>query len=41
MVRATLTEKANLLLSDISSTNSEIKTLEKALAGYKSGENPE
>lgn len=36
-VRATLTEKANLLLSDINLTNSEIKTLEKALEAYKSG----
>jgi hypothetical protein len=39
-VRATLTQKANLLLSDISSTNSEIKTLEKALEGYKNGKAP-
>ncbi len=40
MVRATLTEKANLLLGDISSTNSEIKTLEKALEDYKNGKAP-
>ena len=40
MVRATLTEKANLLLSDIKVTNSEIKTLEKALEAYKSGKTP-
>jgi len=40
MVRATLTEKANLLLSDISSTNSEIKALEKALEDYKNGKAP-
>ena len=39
-VRATLTEKANLLLSDIKLTNSEIKTLEKALEAYKSGKTP-
>ena len=39
-VRATLTEKANLLLSDIKLTNSEIKTLEKALADYKTEKNP-
>ena len=37
MVRATLTQKANLLISDINSTNSEIKTLEKALEDYKNG----
>jgi hypothetical protein len=36
-VRATLTEKANLLLLDINTTNSEIKTLEKALEDYKNG----
>lgn len=36
-VRATLTQKANLLLGDIQSTNSEIKTLEKALEAYKNG----
>ena len=40
MVRATLTQKANLLLGDISSTNSEIKTLEKALEDYKNGKAP-
>ena len=40
-VRATLTEKANLLLGDIKSTNSEIKTLEKALDVYKSGKTAE
>ncbi|HTB92145.1 MAG TPA: hypothetical protein VK728_04895 [Candidatus Sulfotelmatobacter sp.] len=40
MVRATLQEKANLLLGDISSTNSEIKTLEKALEDYKNGKAP-
>ena len=40
-VRATLTEKANLLLSDIKSTNSEIKALEKALEAYKNGKTPE
>jgi hypothetical protein len=39
-VRATLTEKANLLLSDIKSTNDEIKTLEKALESYKNGKTP-
>jgi len=39
-VRATLTEKANLLLSDIKLTNSEIKTLEKALDAYKNGKMP-
>ena len=40
MVRATLTEKANLLLGDISSTNADIKTLERALEDYKNGKNP-
>lgn len=40
MVRATLTEKANLLIGDIQSTNSEIKTLEKALEAYKNGKTP-
>jgi len=40
MVRATLTQKANLLISDINSTNAEIKTLEKALEDYKNGKNP-
>lgn len=40
MVRATLTQKANLLLSDINSTNSEIKALEKALEDYKNGKAP-
>jgi hypothetical protein len=40
MVRATLAEKANLLLSDIKATNSDIKTLEKALEAYKSGKTP-
>ena len=40
MLRATLTQKANLLLSDINSTNSEIKTLEKALDDYKNGKTP-
>jgi hypothetical protein len=39
-VRATLAEKANLLISDIKSTNSEIKTLEKALEAYKNGKAP-
>jgi hypothetical protein len=39
-VRATLAEKANLLLLDISTTNSEIKTLEKALADYQNGKTP-
>jgi hypothetical protein len=39
-IRATLTEKANLLLSDIKSTNAEIKTLEKALEAYKNGKTP-
>jgi hypothetical protein len=39
-VRATLTEKANLLLLDINTTNSEIKTLEKALEDYKNGKTP-
>jgi hypothetical protein len=39
-VRATLTQKANLLLSDISLTNSEIKALEKALDDYKNGKTP-
>jgi hypothetical protein len=39
-VRATLTQKANLLLGDIQTTNSEIKALEKALADYKNGKNP-
>ena len=39
-VRATLTEKANLLLSDIKSTNAEIKALEKALEAYKNGKTP-
>ena len=39
-VRATLTQKANLLISDINSTNSEIKTLEKALEAYKNGKTP-
>ncbi|HTA60143.1 MAG TPA: hypothetical protein VK805_18465 [Candidatus Baltobacteraceae bacterium] len=36
-VRAELTEKANLLLSGIKSSNAEIKTLEKALEAYKNG----
>ena len=40
MVRATLTQKANLLISDINLTNSEIKTLEKALEDYKNGKTP-
>jgi len=40
MVRATLTQKANLLISDINSTNAEIKTLEKVLEDYKNGKNP-
>jgi len=40
MVRATLTQKANLLISDINSTNSEIKTLEKTLEDYKNGKAP-
>ncbi len=40
MVRATLVEKSNLLLGDIKSTNSEIKTLEKALDAYKNGKAP-
>jgi hypothetical protein len=40
-VRATLVQKANLLLLDINTTNSEIKTLEKALAAYQSGKTPE
>jgi len=39
-VRTTLTEKANLLISDIKSTNDEIKALEKALAAYKNGKTP-
>jgi hypothetical protein len=39
-VRATLTEKMNLLLLDINTTNSEIKTLEKALEAYKNGKAP-
>ncbi len=39
-VRATLAEKANLLISDINATNSDIKTLEKALEAYKSGKTP-
>ena len=39
-VRATLTEKANLLISDIKLTNSEIKTLEKAMEAYKNGKPP-
>lgn len=39
-VRATMAEKANLLLLDISTTNSEIKTLEKALEDYKNGKIP-
>ena len=39
-VRATLAEKANLLLLDIRTTNSEIKTLEKALEDYKNGKAP-
>jgi hypothetical protein len=39
-VRATLAEKANLLLLDINTTNSEIKTLEKALADYQNGKTP-
>ncbi|HET7105245.1 MAG TPA: hypothetical protein VFI38_00430 [Candidatus Acidoferrum sp.] len=40
MVRATLTQKANLLIGDIQSTNSDIKTLEKALEAYKNGKTP-
>ncbi|HET6928810.1 MAG TPA: hypothetical protein VFI45_00690 [Candidatus Acidoferrum sp.] len=39
-VRATLMEKANLLISDINLTNSEIKALEKALEDYKNGKTP-
>jgi hypothetical protein len=39
-VRATLAEKANLLLLDINTTNSEIKTLEKALVDYQNGKTP-
>ena len=39
-VRATLVEKANLLMLDINTTNSEIKTLEKALEAYKNGKTP-
>ena len=39
-VRATLVEKANLLMLDINTTNSEIKTLEKALEDYKNGKTP-
>jgi hypothetical protein len=39
-VRATMAEKANLLLRDISTTNSEIKTLENALEAYKNGKTP-
>lgn len=39
-VRATLAEKANLLLLDIRTTDSEIKTLEKALEDYKNGKVP-
>jgi len=39
-VRATLIEKANLLIGDIKSTNSEIKALEKALDAYKNGKTP-
>ena len=39
-VRATLTEKAKLLLLDINTTNSEIKTLEKALEDYENGKTP-
>ena len=39
-VRATLTEKANLLIGDIKSTNDEIKKLEKALEAYKNGKTP-
>jgi hypothetical protein len=39
-VRATLVEKSNLLILDINTTNSEIKTLEKALEAYKNGRTP-
>ena len=39
-VRATLVEKSNLLMLDINTTNSEIKTLEKALEDYKNGKTP-
>jgi hypothetical protein len=40
-VRATLSEKAKLLELDINTTNSEIKTLEKALDDYHHGRAPE
>jgi len=40
-VRATLLEKAKLLTLDINTTNSEIKTLQKALGDYQHGKTPE
>ena len=35
-----LTEKANLLLLDINTTDSEIKTLETAMEDYQNGKTP-
>lgn len=41
MVRATLEQKMGLLNLDIKSTDSEIRTLQKALEAYKQGKAPE
>jgi hypothetical protein len=39
-VRATLTQKIELLKLDINTTNSELQTLQKALVDYQHGKNP-